>query len=164
MMDYKEEQEQHIEEQAEDMEMDNDDALYLDCEMTAIGKPTPSSIVHGKFAPQCNDIQNLTLRLLHKWLALTLYPRVDIRTVRNDELIILYAMVNKIKISPVKSMIKQWLTNFKMTGPIECTSVITRIASSMGILEGNAIPFIEDDHVFIDGLFDLWSHTQGRPE
>jgi hypothetical protein len=56
---------------------------------------------------------------MHKWLAITLFPRDDVRPMRNNELMILYAMVNKIKISPVKAMIKQWLTNFKMTGPIE---------------------------------------------
>jgi hypothetical protein len=87
---------------------------------------------------------------MHKWLVITLFPRDDVQTVRNDELMILYAMVNKIKISHVNGMIKQWLTNFKMTDPIVCTSLITRITSSMGILDGNAIPFIEDDRAFID--------------
>jgi hypothetical protein len=57
-------------------------------------------VVHGKFAPRCNDIQNLTLRLMHKWLDITLFRRNDVRPVRNNELMILYAMVNKIKISP----------------------------------------------------------------
>jgi hypothetical protein len=75
---------------------------------------------------------------------ITLFPRDDVRLMRNDQLMILYAMVNKIKMSPVKAMIKQWLRNFKMMGPIECTSLITRITSSMGILDGNVIPFIED--------------------
>ena len=50
-------------------------------------------VVHGKFAPRCNDIQNPTLRLMHKWVAITLFPRDDPRPVRKDELIILYAMV-----------------------------------------------------------------------
>ena len=53
-------------------------------------------VVHGKFAPRCNDIQNPTLRLMHKWVAITLFPRDDPRPVRNDMLMILYAMVNKI--------------------------------------------------------------------
>lgn len=26
-------------------------------------------VVYGKFTPRCNDIHNLTLRLMHKWLA-----------------------------------------------------------------------------------------------
>jgi hypothetical protein len=57
---------------------------------------------------------------MHKWLAITLFPRDDVRPVRNVELMILYAMVNKFKISPVKAM--QWLKHLKMTGPIECIS------------------------------------------
>jgi hypothetical protein len=64
-------------------------------------------VVHGKFAPPCNDIQNPSLRLMDKWLSITLFPRNDVRPVHNNELMILYAMVNKIKISPVKAMVKQ---------------------------------------------------------
>ena len=37
-----------------------------------------------------------------------------------------------------------------MMGPIECTSLITRIASNMGILDGNLVPFIEDPRVMTD--------------
>ena len=55
--------------------------------------------------------------------------------------------------------------NFKMTGPIECTSLITRIATRIGALEGNSIPFIEGDRTYIDkAFFDPRSHTQERPE
>jgi hypothetical protein len=96
---------------------------------------------------------------MRKWLAITLFPRDDVRTVRNDELMILYALVNKIKISRVKAMIKQWLRNFKTTGPIECISLITRIASSMGILDENVIPFIEDPCVLIDVSYLIYGHT-----
>jgi hypothetical protein len=96
---------------------------------------------------------------MHKWLAFTLFPRGDVRTVCNDELMILYAMVNKIKISPMKAMIKQWLMNFKMMGPIECTSLITHIASSMGVLDRNSISFIEDDRAFIDEAYLIYGHT-----
>lgn len=42
---------------------------------------------------------------MHKWLAINLFPREDVRPVRTDELMLLYAMVNKIKVSPVKVMI-----------------------------------------------------------
>ena len=38
-------------------------------------------------------------------------------------------------------------------GPIECTSLVTRIISNMGILEGNLIRFIEDDRVLIDEFY-----------
>jgi hypothetical protein len=62
-------------------------------------------------------------------------------------------MVNKIRVFPARAMVKQWLTNFRMTGPIECTSLVTHIISNMGILEGNPVPFIEDDHVLIDEFY-----------
>jgi hypothetical protein len=71
---------------------------------------------------------------MYKWLALTCFPRDDVRPIRIDKLQILFAMVNKIKISPVKSMIKQWLENFTMVGTIECTSLITQIAVHLDAL------------------------------
>ena len=84
--------------------------------------------------PRCNDIQHLTLCLMHKWVALTCFPRDNVWTVRIDELRILYAMVNKIKIAPVQEMVRRWLGNFRMIGPVECTSLVTRIATSLGVL------------------------------
>ena len=78
---------------------------------------------------------------------------------RNDELLILYAMVNKIKISPAQALVNQWLLNFKMTGPIECTSLITRIATRIGALDGNSIPFIEGNHAYINEAYLIQGHT-----
>ena len=78
---------------------------------------------------------------------------------RNDALLILYAMVNKIKVSPAQALVKQWLSNFKMTDPIECTSLITRIATRVSALEGNFIPFIEGDRTYIDEAYLIQGHT-----
>ena len=116
-------------------------------------------VVTGKFSPRRNEIQNPTLRLIHKWLTITLFPRDEDRPVHNDELIILYAMVNKIRISPMKAMIWQWLINFRMMGTIECTSLITHIASSIGALEGNSVPFIEGHRAYIDESYLMQGHT-----
>ena len=66
---------------------------------------------------------------------------------------------NKIKISPAQALVRQWLSNFKMTGPIECTSLITRIATRIGALEGNSIPFIEGDRAYIDENYLIQGHT-----
>ena len=44
-------------------------------------------------------------------------------------------------------------------GPIECTSLITRIATRIGALEGNFIPFIEGDRAYIDEAYLIQSHT-----
>ena len=68
-------------------------------------------------------------------------------------------MVNKIKISPAQDLVKQWLSNFKMTGPIECTSLITCIATCVGALEGNFIRFIEGDRTYIDEAYLIQGHT-----
>jgi len=67
-------------------------------------------------------------------------------------------MVNKIKISPVQVLVKQWLSNFKMTGPIEYTSLITCIATRVGALERNSIPFIEGDRAYIDEAYLIQRH------
>ena len=58
-----------------------------------------------------------------------------------------------------QAMVKQWLTNFRMTGPIECTSLVTRIASNMGILDGNPVPFIEEPRVMINEAYLVQGHT-----
>lgn len=77
---------------------------------------------------KCNEIQYPSLRLMHKWMVITLFLRNDHCPMRNDELMILYAICHNIKVSLVQAMICQWLTNFKMTDPISCTFFITRIA------------------------------------
>lgn len=49
-------------------------------------------------------------------------PRSDTRTVKIDELKLMYAMVKRKKVSPVKLMISQWLEVFTLTGDIGCAS------------------------------------------
>ena len=44
------------------------------------------------------------------------------------DLVLFYAMVRKIKVSPVQPMIKQCLENVKLSGLVECTSLVTRLA------------------------------------
>nr|AAX96878.1 hypothetical protein [Oryza sativa Japonica Group] len=43
--------------------------------------------------PRTNNIHNPTLRLMHKWIAMILFPRSDLRPIMGDELIIMFAMV-----------------------------------------------------------------------
>src|SRR6185503_8135464 len=68
----------------------------------------------------------------------------------------LYAMVNKIRVSPTRVIVKRWLTNFRMTDPIECTSLVTHITSNMRILDGNPVPFIA--RVMIDEAYLVQGH------
>ena len=46
-----------------------------------------------------------------------------------------------------------------MMGTIECTSLITHIASSIGAFEGNSVPFIEGDRAYIDENYFFQEHT-----
>ena len=108
--------------------------------------------------PRTNDIHNPTLRLMHKWLAMTVFPREDIRPVRVDELRILYAMVHKIRVSPVRCMIKQWLEQFKLKGAIECTSLITRIATKVGALDSVSTVYIMEPRVLVDEDYLVQGH------
>jgi hypothetical protein len=67
--------------------------------------------------PKTNDdIELPTLSFMHRWIALTLFPRLDPRTAREDELKLLYAMVKRQKVSPVVYMMHRWLDVF---GPIK---------------------------------------------
>ena len=60
------------------------------------------------YRPRTNEIHHPILRFMHKWLGFSLLTRNDFRTIRNDELKLLYAMVKRRKVSPIKFMMKQW--------------------------------------------------------
>ena len=54
------------------------------------------------------SIHNSSLKFLAKWLAMVVNPRADLLLCSLLELQYLYAMVNKIRCSPVRSMIALW--------------------------------------------------------
>jgi len=87
---------------------------------------------------------------MHRWLAMTLFPRNDLHTVRVDEMKIMYAMLNKTRISPVIGMIDYWLGTFQRDEYVECTSLITRLARNMGLLDRDLINYIPIDRVTLD--------------
>jgi uncharacterized protein YfkK (UPF0435 family) len=60
--------------------------------------------------PCTDEIHNPTLRFIHKWLGVTLFPRENFRIARVEELILIYVMVKKEKVLPVKLMAHYWLT------------------------------------------------------
>ena len=78
---------------------------------------------------------------------------------RVDELRILFAMVNKTKISPVKFMFRQWLENFHLVGPVECTSLITRISQGLGVLNWAKFCYIETPRFFIYENYLIFGYT-----
>ncbi len=108
--------------------------------------------------PRTNDIHNPTLRLMHKWIAMTLFPRGDLRPIRGDELIIMFAKVRKTKVAPVKYMIRQWLESIKYNAPVECTSLITRIANGHGVITTDQIEYIFTVHPYVDETYLMQGH------
>jgi len=102
------------------------------------------------FCPRTNDIRNPTLRFMHKWLAMTMFPRSSTRTVKIDELKLMYAMVKRRKISPVKFMMNQWLEVFTLVADVKCTSLVTRIATNMGLLYTSLLTLIIEPCLYID--------------
>jgi hypothetical protein len=52
-----------------------------------------------------SDIHNSTLRFLHRWMLFTLFPMVELHSVATPELICLFAMVNRIKYTPIADIV-----------------------------------------------------------
>lgn len=79
-----------------------------------------------------------------------MFPRPDTRLVRIDDLKLLYAMVKRRKVSLVKFMIHQWLEVFTLTGDVECTSLISRIAQNFGLLNNASVSYIDEERLYTD--------------
>ena len=79
-----------------------------------------------------------------------MFPRPDTCPVRIDDLKLLYAVVKRAKVSPVKFIVCHWLEVFNLTGDIECTSLVTRIAQNMGLLNNASVSYITEEHLYID--------------
>jgi hypothetical protein len=52
-----------------------------------------------------SDILNPSLRFLHRWILFTLFPMVELHSVATPELKCLFAMVNRIKYTPVADIV-----------------------------------------------------------
>jgi hypothetical protein len=79
-----------------------------------------------------SNIHNPSLKFLHRWMPFTLFPMVALHSVATPELKCLFAMVNRIKYILVADIVDYFKNVHKMSGPIECTSMVTRIAMNLG--------------------------------
>jgi hypothetical protein len=77
-----------------------------------------------------------------------------LRSVTTPELKCLFGMVKRIKYTHVADIVDYFTNVSKISGPIECTSLVTRIAMNLGYLD---LAYIEGD-VPILGL-DHFIHT-----
>jgi hypothetical protein len=64
---------------------------------------------------------------------------------------VLYAIIRKIKIAPIKEMFNHWLDVIKIftTTLVTCTSIVTRIANSVDALQNQQIEYITTPHLII---------------
>ena len=64
----------------------------------------------------------------------------------------------KTKIAPVKEMFKHWLETFKASTSISCTSLVTRIATNIGALDGQDVTYISTPRIDIDEHYLMQGH------
>jgi hypothetical protein len=76
-------------------------------------------------------IHNPSLRFLHRWMSFTLFPMAELHSITTVELKCLFAMVNRIKYTSVADIVDYFTNVSKISGPIECTSLVTRIAMNL---------------------------------
>jgi hypothetical protein len=72
-----------------------------------------------------SDIHNPSPRFLHRWISFTLFPMTKLCSVATPKLKCLFAMINRIKYTPVADIIDYFKNVHKMSGPIKCTSMVT---------------------------------------
>jgi hypothetical protein len=105
-----------------------------------------SDAISGKSTSlRFSDIHNPSLRFLHRWLSFMLFPNVELHSVATPELKCLFAMVNRIKYTPMADIVNYFKNVEQMSGPIECTSMVTRIAMDLGCPEMANLAYIEGD-------------------
>jgi hypothetical protein len=92
-----------------------------------------------------SDIHNPSLRFLHRWMSFMLFPKVELHSVATPELKCLFAMVNRIKYTHVGDIVDYFKNVHKMSGPIKCTSMVTRIAMNLGCSKMANSAYIEGD-------------------
>ncbi|RLM69308.1 hypothetical protein C2845_PM17G07760 [Panicum miliaceum] len=73
--------------------------------------------------------------MLAKWICMVVHPRSDLRLCSLPELHYLFTMANKIKLSPVMSMLAHWQKMIAGGSPIDITTLVTRIATHVKALD-----------------------------
>jgi hypothetical protein len=92
-----------------------------------------------------NDIHIPSLRFLHRWMSFRLFPMAELHSIATPELKCLFAMVNRIKYTPIADIVDYFKNLHKMLGSIEYTSMVTQIAMNFGCPEMANLAYIEGD-------------------
>jgi hypothetical protein len=110
-----------------------------------------SDAISGKSARlRFSDIHNPSIRFLCRWMPFMLFPIVELHSVTTPELKCLFSMVKRIKYTRVADIIDYFKNVYKMSGPIECTSMVTRIAMNLGCPKMANMAYIKGDVHVLD--------------
>jgi hypothetical protein len=69
----------------------------------------------------------------------------ELHSVTAPELKCLFAMLNRIKYTPIADIVGYFKNVHEMSGPIKCTSMVTQIAMNLGCPEMANLIYIEGD-------------------
>jgi hypothetical protein len=92
-----------------------------------------------------SNIHNPSLRFLHRWMSFTLFHMVELRSIATPELKYLFAVVDRIKYTTIAGIVAYFKNVHKVLGPIECTSMVTRIAMNLGCPKMANLAYIDGD-------------------
>jgi hypothetical protein len=125
--------------------------LYESSAMRNFNKVKFSDAISGKSTRiRFSDIHNPSLRFLHRWMSFMLFPMVELHPIATLEVKCLFAMVNRIKYTPVADIIDYFTNVSKISRPIECTALVSHITmnrgySDLAYIEGD-VPILGLDH------------------
>jgi hypothetical protein len=82
---------------------------------------------------------------------------------RIDDLKLMFAMAKRKKVYPIKFMMNPWLEVFTLVGDVECTSLVTRIATNIGLMQRSFLSLITE-HPYIDFEYFRQAHMLKRKD
>jgi hypothetical protein len=105
-----------------------------------------SDTISRKYARlRFSNIHNPSLKFLHSWMSFMLFPMAELCSVTTPELKSLFAVVNRIKYTPAADIVDYFKNVHKMSEPIECTAMVTRITINLGCPEMGNLAYIKVD-------------------
>jgi hypothetical protein len=91
------------------------------------------------------DIQNPSLKFLHRLMYFMLFLMWELHSITVAELKCLFSMVHRIKYTVVADIVDYFKEISTLSGPIECTSLVTHIDLNIGCSEMHKVAYIEGD-------------------
>jgi hypothetical protein len=77
------------------------------------------------------------------------FPQDDPHKVREGDLQLMYAAIKKIRVSLVRLLVEHWLATSNLKGVVGCTSLVTRIAFCLNLLENASLEYINEFRPYI---------------